>query len=165
MDFCLGHNFQSMEASNLKLQTKITHECAMYKNNDCIPTIFAVNALCTSMISFYCCLSLRLSGPTYGHILAHLSKPLLGLLVGYVSDILGYKKSVLTFRHHQKTGRCERSFGVLRVRTWNIGITIIFIIIVFNKNLFSNSFNFMEFGRFGQILWTKLRTEHLLDIM
>ena len=32
------------------------------------------------------------SGPTYVHILAQLSKPLLGLLVGYFSNILGYKK-------------------------------------------------------------------------
>ena len=43
----------------------------------------------------------RTSGPTYGHILAQLSKPLLGLLVGYFSNILGYKKSVFTFRFRQ----------------------------------------------------------------
>ena len=29
MDFCLGHNFQSIEASNFKLQTKINHITGM----------------------------------------------------------------------------------------------------------------------------------------
>ena len=41
--------------------------------------------------------SINMDGPTYGHILAELSKPLLGLLAWYFSNILGYKKGVLTF--------------------------------------------------------------------
>ena len=46
-------------------------------------------------------------------MLAQLSKPLLGSLVGYFSNILGYKKSIFTFRYRQiYTGKCERSFGV-----------------------------------------------------
>ena len=98
--------------------------------------------------------------PTNGHILAQMSKPLLDLLVGYFSNILGYEKSILTFRHRKiYTGRCERSFGVLRMPTCHIGITIIFIIILLKK-LLSHICNFMELRRFGQILWTKLGTEH-----
>jgi hypothetical protein len=38
-------------------------------------------------------------GPTYKHILALLSKPYLGSLVGYFPNILGYRKHVLTFRN------------------------------------------------------------------
>ena len=78
----------------------------------------------------------RTDGPTYGHILAQLSKPLLGSLVWYFYNIVEYKKCILTFRHRQiYTGRCERSLGVLRVRSCHIGITIILIIIVL-KNLY-----------------------------
>ena len=38
----------------------------------------------------------RTEGPTYRYNLAQLSKPLSGLLVGYFSNVLGYKKKVFS---------------------------------------------------------------------
>ena len=40
MNFCLGHNFQSIEGSNFKLHTQIDHikDSAVYKNHNSIPS-------------------------------------------------------------------------------------------------------------------------------
>ena len=48
IDFCPGHNFQSIKASNFKLYTKINHitKNAVCKNHNSIPSIFRVIALC-----------------------------------------------------------------------------------------------------------------------
>ena len=51
MNFCPGHNSQSIEASNFKLDTQIDHIkdktiSAVHKNHNSIPVIFGVISLC-----------------------------------------------------------------------------------------------------------------------
>ena len=87
-------------------------------------------------------------GPTHGHILPHLSKPLLGLLVGYFSNILGYKK---VFSHLGTTKKPEDVREALECCVCAPAILesqSFLSLLCFKKKLLSNNFNFMEFGNF-----------------